>query len=186
MKPAFAVWITGLPSSGKSTLSRALAAQLAARGVDVAVLESDALRRIFTPHPVYSEEERDLFYGAMAQIGRLLVDHGVPVIFDATANRRAYRDRARQWIPRLLEVYVECPLDECIRRDTKGIYKKGREGAASTVPGLQAVYEPPEQPDLVVKGNREAPEAAARRVIEKLIEKQYLQQTPEMALLGKL
>ncbi len=174
MKPAFAVWVTGLPGSGKSTLSRALAAQLAARGVDVAVLESDALRQIITPHPAYTEEQREIFYQAMTHVGRLLVDHGVPVIFDATANRRAYRDRARQWISRLLEVYVDCPLTECMRRDTKGIYKRAREGTASTVPGLQAAYEPPEQPDVIVAGNREKPESAAQRIIEKLMEKQYL------------
>jgi len=66
-------------------------------------------------------------------------------------------------------------LDECMRRDAKGIYKRALEGAASTVPGLQAAYEPPEQPDLVVAGDREIPESAARRVIEKLFEKQYLQ-----------
>lgn len=174
MKPAFAVWITGLPSSGKSTLAAALAARLAAHGVDVAMLESDALRRVFTPRPVYTEEERDVFYHAMAYIGRLLVDHGVPVIFDATANRCLYRDRARQWISHFLEVYVDCPLADCMRRDTKGIYKRAQEGATSTVPGLQVAYEPPEQPDLVVLGNREDPESAAERVLAKLIEKKYL------------
>lgn len=173
-KPAFAVWITGLPSSGKSTLAAALAKQLAARGVDVAVLESDALRRIFTPRPVYDEEERDVFYQAMAYVGKLLVEHGVPVIFDATANRRTYRDRARQQIPRFSEVYVDCPVAVCVARDPKGIYRKGQEGSTSTVPGLQVAYEPPEQPDLVVHGDREAPQAAAARVLAKLIEKQYL------------
>jgi adenylylsulfate kinase len=174
MKAAFAVWVTGLPSSGKSTLATALAAQLAARGVDVAVLESDALRRIFTPRPVYTEEERDVFYQAMAYVGRLLVEHGVAVIFDATANRRAYRDRARQSIPHFLEVHVDCPLADCMARDTKGIYRRAREGATRTLPGLQVVYEPPEQPDLVVPGNREDPELAAERVLAKLMEKHYL------------
>jgi adenylylsulfate kinase len=174
MNPAFAVWVTGLPSSGKSTLSKALAGQLSTRGVDVAVLESDELRHVFTPHPVYSDEERDVFYQAMAYVGRLLVEHGVPVIFDATANRRAYRERARQWISRFLEVYVDSPLAECMKRDTKGLYRRAREDTASTVPGLQAAYELPEQPDLVVMGNRETPESAARRVIEKLIQKHYL------------
>lgn len=174
MKPAFAVWLTGLPSSGKSTVSAALAARLAARGLDVAILESDALRRIFTPRPTYTEEERDAFYHAMAYVGKLLVDHGVRVIFDATANRRIYRDRARQWIPRFLEIYVECPLSVCMERDTKGIYKRAKEGSTRTVPGLQAVYEPPEQPDLVISGTDESPELAAERVLAKLIDKQYL------------
>lgn len=174
MQPGFAVWITGLPASGKSTLAAALARELSARGVEVALLESDALRRIFTPHPSYSEEERDLFYGAMAHVGRLLTEHGVPVIFDATANRRTYRDRARQQIPRFVEVYVNCPLDVCMARDPKGIYRKAQEEAAATVPGVQAAYEPPENPEVVVRGDREAPEVAARRVVVKLVEKGYL------------
>jgi adenylylsulfate kinase len=98
------VWITGLPASGKSTLAAALKAQLAAHGVDEAVLESDVLRRIFTVHPRYDEAERDVFYRQIAYVGELLVEHGVPVIFDATANRRLYRDRARREIPRFIEV----------------------------------------------------------------------------------
>ena len=173
-EPGFAVWLTGLPSSGKSTLAAALSKQLAARGVDAAVLESDTLRRVLTPHPVYSDLERDAFYGAMACIGKLLVDHGVPVIFDATANRRAYRDRARREIARFLEVYVECPLEVCIARDPKGLYKRGQEGETNTVPGLQADYEPPEHPDLLVRANRDAPEDAARRVIAELAARKYL------------
>ncbi len=173
-KPAFAVWITGLPSSGKSTLAAALTKQLKARGVDSEVLESDALRRIFTPHPKYDEEERDTFYATMVYIGKLLVQHGVPVIFDATANRRKYRDQARRQIPRFVEVYVDCPLEVCIARDAKGIYRRAQQGSTSTVPGLQAVYELPEAPDVVVHGDREASEGAAGRVIAKLAEKRYL------------
>ena len=96
------------------------------------------------------------------------------MIFDATANRRRYRDEARRKIPRFLEVFVDCPLETCIARDPKGIYSKAREGAASTVPGLQSIYEPPDRPDLVVRGDQEKPEAAAGRVIAKLAEKGYL------------
>lgn len=173
-KPAFAVWITGLPASGKSTLAAALNELLADRGLEVAVLESDALRPILTPHPRYDDEERDQFYRQMVFIGRLLVDHGVPVIFDATGNRRAYRDQAREEVPRFFEVYVATPLATCIARDPKGIYRKGQEGGATTVPGMQAVYEPPEKPELVVDGDREQPEAAARRVLSVLLEKKYL------------
>ncbi|MFQ5989529.1 MAG: adenylyl-sulfate kinase [Candidatus Methylomirabilales bacterium] len=174
MRAGFAVWITGLPASGKSTVATALARELSTRGIDVAVLESDALRRIFTPDPRYSEEERDIFYGAMTHVGQLLTEHGVPVIFDATANRRAYRDRARQHIPRFVEVYVDCPLDVCMNRDPKGIYHKAQQGEATTVPGLQSAYEPPENPEVRVRGDREAPEMAARRVVAILMEKGYL------------
>lgn len=173
-QPAFAVWITGLPASGKSMLTSALIRTLSRRGVQAAVLESDALRRILTPHPCYSEEEREVFYGAMASIGRLLTEQGVPVIFDATANRRAYRDRARGEILRFLEVYVDTPLSVCIARDPKGIYRKAQEGTAATVPGLQATYEPPLSPEIVIKGDRESPEIGADRIVTNLIERGFL------------
>jgi len=156
---AFALWITGLPASGKSTITRAVVRELASRGVDVAVLESDALRKILTPHPTYSDEERDTFYHSMVYIGSLLVKHGVPVIFDATANRRAYRTAARNVIERFVEVYVDSPLDLCIARDPKGIYRKARSGESSTVPGVQASYEPPEHPDVVVFGSGDSIDA---------------------------
>lgn len=168
---AFAIWVTGLPASGKSTLVAALKTQLADRGIDVAVLESDVLRRILTVQPHYDEPEREAFYRQMVYIGTLLAQHGVPVIFDATANRRAYRDQARIQIPRFLEVYVNSPLKICIARDPKGIYRKARDGEAKSVPGLQSIYEPPENPDVVVDGSRELAETAARRVVLKLTEK---------------
>jgi len=171
---AFALWITGLPASGKSTIAAKLIAQLSDRGLDVALLESDELRKIFTPRPRYDSEERDNFYRQMAYLGVLLTKHGVPVIFDATAHRRAYRDWARQQIPKFVEVYVECPLATCIARDPKGIYRRAREGAAETVPGLQTAYEVPEKPEMVLMGDREAPEDAARTVINKLVEMNYI------------
>jgi adenylylsulfate kinase len=173
-KDAFAIWVTGLPASGKSTLVASLKAQLADQGVDVAVLESDALRHILTPHPLYDEAEREAFYGQMVYIGALLAQHGVPVIFDATGNRRTYRDQARQQIPRFLEVYVNCPLGTCMARDPKGIYRQGRQGTTQSVPGLQATYEPPKSPDVIIHSESEVPEAAARSVIAKLVERRYL------------
>ena len=172
--PTFAVWITGLPASGKSTVANALVRQLRQRGVDVAVLESDVLRKLFSAEPRYDEQDREYFYGSLAFIGRVLTEHGVPVIFDATANRRTYRDRARQQIPRFMEVFVNCPLETCIRRDPKGIYQKAREGQAPQVPGLQAVYEPPEKPDTVIQGDRGDPEEGARRIIAALDARRFL------------
>ena len=162
---AFAIWVTGLPASGKSTLTAALKAQLAERGIAVAVLESDDLRRILTPEPSYDEEERDGFYRQMVLLGSLLVRQGVPVIFDATANRRRYRDMARREIPRFVEVYLDCPLETCMARDPKGIYKGARGGDATTVPGLQSPYEVPENPEVVVRCGHETPEVAATRIL---------------------
>ena len=177
MKPrsqAFAVWITGLPASGKSTLVSALVSQLGALGIDAAVLESDALRPIFTPKASYQEDDRDLFYRQITHVGVLLTRYAVPVIFDATANRRCYRDRARNDIPQFLEIYVECPLSTCMARDPKGIYRKARDGEATTVPGVQTVYEPPEAPDVVVRGGEDSPEDAARRIVAKLQDRKFI------------
>lgn len=166
---AFGVWITGLPASGKSTLTKALTAQLTQRGIDVAVLESDELRKVLTPDPHYDDSERDRFYAQMNYIGALLIRHGVPVIFDATANRRAWREEARRTIAKFIEVYVRSPIEVCMARDPKGIYRQGQ-----AVPGLQTPYEPPEHPDVVVEGDREKPESGARRVMAKLIEQGYI------------
>lgn len=173
-KQAFAVWVTGLPASGKSTIAASLRSQLASLGIDVAVLESDVLRRVFTPDAAYRAEDRDLFYRQVAYVGALLTRHGVPVIFDATANLRRYRDEARRQIPKFCEVFVDCPLEVCMARDPKGIYRKGREGEAGAVPGLQAVYEPPLAPDVTIHSGREPVEESARRVIAVLREKDFL------------
>ena len=91
-KNAFAIWVTGLPASGKSTLVTSLKAELADRGIDAAVLESDVLRRIFTRQPQYDEQEREAFYRQMVYIGTLLTQHGVPVIFDEI-GRASCRER---------------------------------------------------------------------------------------------
>jgi len=170
---AFAIWITGLPASGKSTIAGFLKNLLEERGVDVAVLESDVLRKIFSEDPRYGESDREEFYRRMIWIGVLLTRHGVPVIFDATANRRAWRDQARGQIPNFAEVYVDVPLKTCIERDPKGIYRSAAEGRADNVPGMQAAYEPPENPDLVIDGIREAPLDAARRIIAVLKDRRY-------------
>ena len=169
----FAVWITGLPASGKSTISRALASQLAVRGIKAAVLESDELRPIFTPRLTYSEEERDTFYGALAFLGKLLVEHGVPVIFDATANLRRYRDHARATIPRFLEVFVDCPLETCIARDPKGLYRRARDGGTATLPGAGSDYEPPLFPEVIIRAD-DKPEEAGGRIVDALVERGFV------------
>ena len=169
---AFAVWLTGLPASGKSTVARALAKELESRGVDCAVLESDELRKILTPHPRYDESEREDFYRQMAWIGALLVRHGIPVLFDATAHRRSYREQAWREIPNFVEVYISCPLEVCMARDPKGIY--GSATLGGHVPGLQAPYEPPIEPEVLVHGDRDDPTESAKRILAALEQKGWV------------
>ena len=163
---ACAIWLTGLPASGKSTIVAALRPRLEELRLSVEVLESDAVRRVLTPTPTYSSMERDLFYRALAFMGARLVSHGVTVIFDATANRRTYRDFARSLIPRFIEVAVECPLAACIQRDYKGTYQRGQRGESSTVPGLQDPYEAPVNPEVRIDTTKMKATEAAEMILE--------------------
>ena len=173
-QPAFAIWLTGLPASGKSSVTSALAGQLQTRGIEFTVLESDRMRTMFSESPQYDERERELFYTSLAFIGQVLIEHRISVIFDATANLRSYRNRARQQIARFIEVLVDTPLEVCAARDPKGIYKMAREGKASHVPGVQSPYEPPENPDVVIHGDKEDPQTAASRIVSCLQAKGFL------------
>lgn len=165
----FAVWLTGIPASGKSSITGELAKKLRACRVPVVVLESDEMRRILAPEPDYSDEGRDRFYRQLTLIGELITRSGVSVIFDATANKRAYRDYARRLIAKYLEIYVECPVEVCKRRDPKGIYAAAKK--ATNVPGIQAPYEPPTAPELTVDGQG-PPGPSADIILDKL--KQFL------------
>jgi len=170
---SFAIWITGLPASGKSTIVSALKPQLEAMGFAVEVLESDEVRRVITPIPTYSETERELFYRALAFTGQRLVAHGVTVVFDATASRRVYRDFARSVIPRFIEIAMECPLTTCMERDRKGTYRKGQSGDSLTVPGLQSPYEAPIKPDLRIDTTTTLSTDAARQICD-LVKAKFL------------
>ncbi len=162
---AFAIWLTGLPASGKSSIVARLMPKLKALGMEAEVLESDAVRRILTPSPTYSIEERDLFYRGLAFMGSRLLAHGVNVIFDATASRRAYREFAKALMPQMLEVSIVCPLEVCTQRDKKGTYRRGLEGKSSTVPGLQEPYEAPLSPDLTIDTTVVTPDAGAEQIL---------------------
>jgi adenylylsulfate kinase len=161
---SFAVWLTGHSGSGKSAIARELLQLLHQRGVDVSVLESDVMRTQLTPFPRYDEQDRNFFYGFLGKVGVSLVEEGKAVIFDATANRRAYRDAARKRIDRFAEVYVDTPLEVCVARDPKGLYRTG----------MKIPYEPPLAPELVVRGAQGTPAQAAAQVMDFLGRRQWI------------
>src|SRR5688572_24388800 len=152
---SFAVWLTGHSGSGKSAIARELLQRLHERGVELSVLESDVMRTQLTPFARYDEPDRDFFYAFLGKIGVALVEENKAVIFDATANRRAYRDAARKRIPRFAEIYVDTPLEVCKARDPKGLYRKG----------MQIPYEAPLAPALTLHGDRGTPAQSAERVL---------------------
>lgn len=165
---AFAVWLTGPPASGKSTIIRALVSELERAGVKAQVLESDRLREILTPHPSYTEEEREHFYRVLSYVGALLWRNGVNVIFDATANREVYRQYAAKLIPDLKVVFVTCSLETRKRRDLKGLYKAAMEGKITTLPGFQVTFEKPHHPNLTINTDKETPAGAAQKILRLL------------------
>jgi len=154
-----ALWITGLPGSGKSTVADAL--REAEPGFYV--LRMDELRKVATPRPTYSEEERDLLYRALVFAAKALSDLGHDVIIDATGNLRKWRDLARGLIPGYVEVYLRCPLEVCMQRERgrvekrgapSDVYGKARHGWP--VPGLSAPYEEPLQPEVLIEAGSTA------------------------------
>jgi adenylylsulfate kinase len=168
LETGFAVWVTGLPASGKSSLTAKIVGKLHAAGQKVQVLESDVMRDLLTPWLGYGPEAREHFYHLLISVGELLLRNGVNVIFDATAGERRFREEARQMLAKFVEVYVHCPLEICEARDPKHIYEKARRGVYTNVPGIQAPYEPPLNPEVTVDSTGSDPEEAAEIVVDTL------------------
>ena len=160
----FALWLTGHSGSGKSAIARELLRLLHARGLELSLLESDVMRTQITPFPRYDDADRDFFYGVLGGLGISLTENARAVIFDATANRRAYRDAARGRIARFAEIHVDTPLEVCRGRDPKGLYRKG----------VQIPYEPPLAPELVLHGAEATPLAHAQAIVELLEQRGWL------------
>jgi len=177
----WAIWVTGLPGSGKSVIAKKVRNIFAERGINVKVLELDEIRKFITPKPSYSENERDIVYSSLVYMAKLLVESGKPVIIDATANRRKYREKARENIENFAEVFIKCSLDTCMEREGRrkaryapsGIYKRAKEEGA-TVPGVNVPYEEPENPEVVVDSEKMRVEECAERVVEFIIIKHFL------------
>jgi len=173
IKPGFAIWLTGLPSSGKTTIAKALKNLLLDRDIPVQVLDSDDLRQKLTPHPTYSSEERTWFYDMVTFLAELLTGNGVNVIIAATGSRRAYRQTARARIERFAEVYVDCSPDVCRARDSKGLWKKADKGEIGFLPGVGEPFEPPESPEIRVDTAGLSIEVVALTILDELDKKGF-------------
>jgi adenylylsulfate kinase len=154
------VWLTGLPASGKSTLAGHLAARLRDARTPVVVLDGDEVRAALVPSPGYDEASRDAFYRTLANLAALVAREGLVVLVPATAHRRRWRELARSLAPRFVEVHVATPLEECRRRDPRGVYTRGD---TTEVPGVGVAYEAPDAPDVTAPAGDES--TAADRVL---------------------
>jgi adenylylsulfate kinase len=158
------VWVTGLPSSGKSTFASRAARRLAASGRSVLFLDGDEVRAALEPAPGYDRDGRDAFYRTLARLAGLAARQGMVAVVAATAPRRSHRSFAREVAPHLLEVFIDVPAAECARRDTKGLYARARAGEVESLPGVGEPYEPPISPDIVARGGED--EVALARLLE--------------------
>jgi adenylylsulfate kinase len=144
------VWITGLPSSGKSTL----AARLQRRLAGAVVLDGDDVRTAIEMHG-YDPAARDSFYRVLARLAALVARQGLIAIVAATSPSRMHRTYAREVAPRFIEVFVDTPLAECTRRDAKGLYAVARSGGVANLPGDTAAYEHPTSPNVIASGGED-------------------------------
>lgn len=164
-KRGWAVWLTGLPASGKTALAHALRRKLGILGVHAVILDSDEVRRVLTPDPTYTDEERDRFYSGLVDLADLLTHYGVNVIIAATGSRRLHRQAARRQLSPFAEVWVRCPVEVCRARDPKGLYARAHGGEIDNLPGVGTPYETPEHPEVVVDTHRHTPEESAEKVL---------------------
>jgi adenylyl-sulfate kinase len=160
------VWMTGLPASGKSTVAAAVEARLLADGRSAYVLDGDNLRHGLNGDLGFSAADRAENVRRTAEVSALLADAGVVVVVALVSPYRADRAAARAAHSRrglpFLEVYVATTLEECERRDPKGLYARARAGELTGMTGVDDPYEPPESPDVVVRGDEPLEEAVAR------------------------
>jgi len=146
---SWAIWITGLPGSGKTTVARGVARALRGRGLHVSVLELGAVRHALLGGRQETEHERDIVHRALAYAAKALTDAGVPVIIDATAPRREWREWARALISHFGEVQLLCPPDVCTTREQEGRWLDPAPEIASG-PELVVDYEVSLRPDLAI------------------------------------
>lgn len=148
-KQGFVLWLTGLSGSGKTTLADQIAQILTSQGRKVERLDGDTLRNLF-PHTGFDRKSRDEHIRRVGFLASRLEHHGIIVIASFISPYRDSRDFVRSLCKNFIEVYVKASLDECKRRDVKGLYQKAQAGQIQQFTGLDDPYEEPEHPELIV------------------------------------
>ena len=171
----FTVWFTGLSGAGKSTIAGELDKQLRARGVpNVEIMDGDVVRENLSKGLGFSKEDRDTNIKRIAFVCNLLTRNGIPNIAAAISPYREIRDYARELIKNFIEVHVAAPLETCIERDVKGLYKKALAGEIKEFTGVSDPYEEPLNPEVVCNTQNETVEESTAKIIACLEEKGYL------------
>ena len=179
------MWFCGLPGSGKSTITRLVSGSAKKSGDSLVILSMDSIRPIVLPNPRYSDEERDAAYRALVLATCLLSKTGTNVLIDATGHKLVWRNLARKVCSRFVEVYVKCPIEICIERETQrknnklvrmSLYlyalRRLRTGKKNyglgKVPGIDEPFEVSRKAEIVLDSSVEKPEDVAEKAVKKL------------------
>jgi adenylylsulfate kinase len=144
------LWFTGLSGSGKSTIASRVDQALVDRGTNVEYIDGDALREVF-PNTGFTRAEREEHLRRTGYMASRLAAHGVTVVASFVSPYRESRDFVRKLCSNFVEIYVATPLEECERRDVKGLYARARRGEIKNFTGIDDPYEPPEHPELTLE-----------------------------------
>lgn len=175
---AFTLWCTGLSAAGKSTLCEALASELKVRGIQVAWLDGDEVRKELSHGLGFSREDRVENARRVAYVANWLNRFGVPVLVSLISPYKEMREAARDNLPGMIETYVKCSVDTCADRDPKQLYAKAKRGEIKAFTGISDPYEEPEHPDLVVDTDALSRPEAVQHVLR------FLEQTGRIPAAG--
>jgi adenylylsulfate kinase len=177
------LWFTGLPSAGKSTIADILTPELRKRGVKVEIFDGDVVRTNLSKGLTFSKEDRDINIRRIGFVCDLLTRNGVNAISAAISPYRSVRDENRKLVESnggaFIEVYVSTPVEECEKRDVKGLYAKARAGQLKGFTGVDDPYEAPLKPEIEIKTQAENPQASAQRILSYLETKNMIPAAPK-------
>jgi len=165
----FTLWFTGLSGAGKSTLAAIIRDEISRRGCAVELLDGDEVRACLSPGLGYSKGDRDANIRRIGYVARLLSRNGVVVIVAAISPYRDVRDEVRRshQAP-FVEVFVDCPIDELVQRDRKGLYARALRGEIEHFSGVSDPYEPPTTPDIHIRTDLERVEQSRDTIMARL------------------
>jgi adenylyl-sulfate kinase len=166
--------MTGLPGSGKTTIALEVERRLKEMGRNVEILDGDEVRKGLSSDLGFSKEDRQRHAKRVTFVAKVLSRNGVIVLVGLISPFRDFRQYAREEIGEFIEVFVDTSLDECIRRDPKGLYKKALDGEIKDLTGLQDPYETPLEPELTIPTEEVTVDGAADMVLGKLEDMGYL------------
>lgn len=170
----FTLWFTGLSGSGKTTVAKIVEQKLLERDLKVERLDGDIVRQALTRDLGFSKEDRDKNIERITFVAKLLTRNGVAVLCSFISPYRERRALTRQEIGEFVEVFVECPVEECARRDVKGLYAKAFAGEIDNFTGVSDPYEPPENAEIVLHTALETPEESAEKIMGYLEANDYI------------